>query len=230
MQGQRVLIVEDQDQVVSFITPYLKDIGLVVHHAPTISQAREVMNGEHHGVIILDWMLPDGDGAQFCKDLRLRGNMTPVIMLTARDEDDDKITGLDSGADDYMTKPFNPEELVARVRALLRRAQRKSMAAKQLKVKDIVLDGEKRIVTKDGVELQFAPKEFDLLWELMEADGRVLSRKELLERVWLYTYIGDTRTVDVHVRGIRRKLNDEELITTSWGKGYRVNEPVTRVE
>jgi two-component system alkaline phosphatase synthesis response regulator PhoP len=148
----------------------------------------------------------------------------PILMLTARDEDVDKIIGLEVGADDYMTKPFNPRELVARVKSILRRSapERKEPESAVLKHGDLVIDAGRREVKVGDEEIQLAPKEFDLLWELLDHRGLVLTRDQLLERVWGYTFAGDTRTVDVHVRQLRRKLGEASPVVTVWGVGYKV--------
>jgi DNA-binding response OmpR family regulator len=169
-------------------------------------------------------MLPDIDGVEVCKRIRETRDM-PVLMLTARDEDVDKIIGLEVGADDYMTKPFNPRELVARVRAILRRAapDRTKRESAVIQHGDLVIDAGRREARVGDEEIQLAPKEFDLLWELLDHRGLVLTRDQLLERVWGYTFAGDTRTVDVHVRQLRRKLGDASPIVTVWGVGYKVS-------
>jgi two-component system alkaline phosphatase synthesis response regulator PhoP len=145
-------------------------------------------------------------------------------MLTARDEDVDKIIGLEVGADDYLTKPFNPRELVARVKSILRRAglDRKRPESREIRHGELLVNSGSREARVGDEEIQLAPKEFDLLWELLEHRGLVLTRDQLLERVWGYTFAGDTRTVDVHVRQIRRKLGDASPIVTVWGVGYKV--------
>jgi DNA-binding response OmpR family regulator len=166
-------------------------------------------------------MLPDLDGMEVCRRLR-ETSATPVLMLTARDDDLDKIAGLEVGADDYLTKPFNPRELVARVRAILRRSsERARPEAGVLSHGDLVLDAGRRECRVGETEIRLAPKEFDLLWELLDHRGFVLTRDQLLERVWGYTFAGDTRTVDVHVRQLRRKLGDASPIVTVWGIGYK---------
>jgi two-component system, OmpR family, alkaline phosphatase synthesis response regulator PhoP len=146
-------------------------------------------------------------------------------MLTARDEDVDKIIGLEVGADDYLTKPFNPRELVARVKSILRRAapERRERESETIEHGDLRIDAGRREVKVGDEEIQLAPKEFDLLWELLDHRGLVLTRDQLLERVWGYTFAGDTRTVDVHVRQLRRKLGDASPIVTVWGVGYKVS-------
>jgi two-component system, OmpR family, alkaline phosphatase synthesis response regulator PhoP len=148
----------------------------------------------------------------------------PILMLTARDEDVDKIIGLEVGADDYLTKPFNPRELVARIRSILRRAapERRERESETIQHGDLHVDAGRREVHVGDEEIQLAPKEFDLLWELLDHRGLVLTRDQLLERVWGYTFAGDTRTVDVHVRQLRRKLGDASPIVTVWGVGYKV--------
>jgi DNA-binding response OmpR family regulator len=182
-------------------------------------------------LIVLDLNLPDIDGIEVCRRIRKTGDV-PIIMLTARDEDVDKIIGLEVGADDYLTKPFNPRELVARVKSVLRRAttDRKELETAVLIHGDLVVDAGRREVRVKDEEVQLAPKEFDLLWELLDHKGLVLTRDQLLERVWGYTFAGDTRTVDVHVRQLRRKLGDASPIVTVWGVGYKVSparEPAT---
>src|SRR5262249_47917202 len=167
--------------------------------------------------------LPDIDGIEVCRRIR-KSSDVPILMLTARDEDVDKIIGLEVGADDYLTKPFNPRELVARVKSILRRAapERRQVESKQLRHGRLLIDAGRREVRVGEEEIQLAPKEFDLLWELLDHRGLVLTRDQLLERVWGYTFAGDTRTVDVHVRQLRRKLGDASPIVTVWGVGYKV--------
>jgi DNA-binding response OmpR family regulator len=175
-------------------------------------------------LVVLDLMLPDIDGIEVCKRLR-QGSDVPILMLTARDEDVDKIIGLEVGADDYLTKPFNPRELVARIKSILRRSspERRELQTEVIVHGDLRVDAGRREATVNGVEVQLAPKEFDLLWELLDHRGLVLTRDQLLERVWGYTFAGDTRTVDVHVRQLRRKLGDASPIVTVWGVGYKVS-------
>jgi DNA-binding response OmpR family regulator len=169
-------------------------------------------------------MLPDMDGIEVCRRIRRRSDV-PILMLTARDEDVDKIIGLEVGADDYLTKPFNPRELVARVKSILRRStpDRREIASATLTHGDLNIDAGRREVKVGDEEIKLAPKEFDLLWELLDHRGLVLTRDQLLERVWGYTFAGDTRTVDVHVRQLRRKLGEASPIVTVWGVGYKVS-------
>ena len=179
---------------------------------------------ERPALVVLDLMLPDIDGIEVCKRIRQNSDL-PILMLTARDEDIDKIIGLEVGADDYLTKPFNPRELVARIRSILRRATaaRHEHETEILVHGDLSVDAGRHEVHVGDEEIQLAPKEFDLLWELLDHRGLVLTRDQLLERVWGYTFAGDTRTVDVHVRQLRRKLGDASPIVTVWGVGYKVS-------
>ncbi len=220
--GQTVLVVEDEAAIASFVAMYLKNAGYGVKVAATGGDALEQLSSDPPALIVLDLMLPDIDGVEICRRIRQDSDL-PILMLTARDEDVDKIIGLEVGADDYLTKPFNPRELVARVRSVLRRSapENRRAESKQIRHGDLVVDAGSREVHVGDEEVQLAPKEFDLLWELLDHRGLVLTRDQLLERVWGYTFAGDTRTVDVHVRQIRRKLGDASPITTVWGVGYK---------
>jgi DNA-binding response OmpR family regulator len=218
-----VLVVEDEASIASFVSLYLKNAGYDVKAVGTGTDALAQVEAQQPALIVLDLMLPDIDGIEVCRRIRQRRDV-PILMLTARDEDVDKIIGLEVGADDYLTKPFNPRELVARVKSILRRAappQRPPESA-QIRHGDLLVDSGRREVHVDGEEIQLAPKEFDLLWELLDHRGLVLTRDQLLERVWGYTFAGDTRTVDVHVRQLRRKLGEASPIVTVWGVGYKV--------
>jgi len=220
---QTVLVVEDEASIASFVSLYLKNAGYTVRTASTGTEALSQLQGGDVALTVLDLMLPDIDGIEVCRRIRKTSDM-PILMLTARDEDVDKIIGLEVGADDYMTKPFNPRELVARVKSILRRAapERRERESAQLRHGDLNVDAGRREVKVGDDEVQLAPKEFDLLWELLDHKGLVLTRDQLLERVWGYTFAGDTRTVDVHVRQLRRKLGDASPIVTVWGVGYKV--------
>jgi DNA-binding response OmpR family regulator len=221
---QTVLVVEDEASIASFVAAYLKNAGFNVRTTASGTEALKLVESEKPALVVLDLMLPDLDGVEVCKRIRQHGDL-PVLMLTARDEDVDKIIGLEVGADDYMTKPFNPRELVARVRAILRRAttSRDRPESAVIEHGDLRIDAGRREAKVGAEEIQLAPKEFDLLWELLDHRGLVLTRDQLLERVWGYTFAGDTRTVDVHVRQLRRKLGDASPIVTVWGVGYKVS-------
>jgi DNA-binding response OmpR family regulator len=222
-QNHSILVVEDEASIASFVAMYLKRAGFIVRVAGTGEGALEAAAADAPSLIVLDLMLPDLDGIEVCRRVRQRSDV-PILMLTARDDDIDKIIGLEVGADDYLTKPFNPGELVARVKSILRRAnpERRELESATLEHGDLRIDAGSREVTVGDEEIQLAPKEFDLLWELVDHRGLVLSRDQLLERVWGYTFAGDTRTVDVHVRQLRRKLGDASPIVTVWGVGYKV--------
>jgi DNA-binding response OmpR family regulator len=223
IKSQAILVVEDETSIASFVAMYLKNAGFTVHVAGTGADALATAAADPPALIVLDLMLPDLDGIDVCRRIRQRSDI-PILMLTARDDDIDKIIGLEVGADDYLTKPFNPRELVARVKSILRRAtpERREFESASLEHGALRIDSGRREVTVDGEEIQLAPKEFDLLWELLDHRGLVLTRDQLLERVWGYTFAGDTRTVDVHVRQLRRKLGDASPIVTVWGVGYKV--------
>jgi DNA-binding response OmpR family regulator len=219
-----ILVVEDESSIASFVALYLKNAGYGVKTAATGGEALTQVEAEKPALIVLDLMLPDIDGIEVCKQIRQSSDV-PILMLTARDEDVDKIIGLEVGADDYLTKPFNPRELVARIRSVLRRAtpERHARESEVIQHGDLKVDAGRHEVHVGEEEIQLAPKEFDLLWELLDHRGLVLTRDQLLERVWGYTFAGDTRTVDVHVRQLRRKLGDASPIVTVWGVGYKVS-------
>jgi DNA-binding response OmpR family regulator len=222
--AQTILVVEDEASIASFVSLYLKNAGYEVRAVTTGSAALTQVATDPPALILLDLMLPDLDGIEICRRVRKTSDV-PILMLTARDEDVDKIIGLEVGADDYLSKPFNPRELVARVKSVLRRSsteRRRDVEEQELRHGDLVINAGRREVKVGEEEIQLAPKEFDLLWELLDHRGLVLTRDQLLERVWGYTFAGDTRTVDVHVRQLRRKLGDASPIVTVWGVGYKV--------
>jgi DNA-binding response OmpR family regulator len=222
--AQTILVVEDEASIASFVSLYLKNAGYEVRAVTTGSAALTQVATDPPALILLDLMLPDLDGIEICRRVRKTSDV-PILMLTARDEDVDKIIGLEVGADDYLTKPFNPRELVARVKSVLRRSsteRRRDVEEQELRHGDLVINAGRREVKVGEEEIQLAPKEFDLLWELLDHRGLVLTRDQLLERVWGYTFAGDTRTVDVHVGQLRRKLGDACPIVTVWGVGYKV--------
>jgi len=222
--SESILIVEDETSIASFVALYLKNAGYSVRTVTKGADALDQVSSDPPSLTILDLMLPDIDGIEVCRRIRKTSDV-PILMLTARDEDVDKIIGLEVGADDYMTKPFNPRELVARVKSILRRStpERRQAESAVIRHGDLSIDAGRREVRVGEEEIQLAPKEFDLLWELLDHRGLVLTRDQLLERVWGYTFAGDTRTVDVHVRQLRRKLGDASPIVTVWGVGYKVS-------
>ena len=222
--AERILIVEDEVHIATPTKTYLERDGFVVTHVLTGEEGLRVMEDDPPNLVLLDLNLPGIDGLEVCRRIRATSQV-PIIMLTARDDDIDKIVGLEVGADDYVTKPFNVRELVARVKAILRRAPATVQPiGGSLSHGIITIDRGRHEVKLGGEEVQLAPKEFDLLWTLLEERGHVLTRDQLLERVWGYTFAGDTRTVDVHVRQLRRKLGDACPIVTVWGVGYKVGD------
>ena len=218
-----VLLVEDEENLASLVRAYLEQEGYRVVWAGSGADALHTLATEPVRLVVLDLNLPDLDGLDVCKQIRSRSSV-PVVMLTARDEEADRLAGLDAGADDYIGKPFSPRELVARMKAVLRRTAPEADDS-MLVLGDVVLRRNAREVGVAGEPVELRPKEFDLLAYLMENRGAVLSRDLLLERVWGYDYAGGTRTVDVHVAQLRRKLGRPDLIRTIRGAGYKAVQP-----
>ncbi|HEV3140073.1 MAG TPA: response regulator transcription factor, partial [Vicinamibacterales bacterium] len=205
----RVLVVEDDPDIAELVVRYLDKAGFSTEREASGREALRRIAAKAPDVLVLDLMLPHVDGLEICRRLRAdeKTAVIPIIMLTARGDETERIVGLEIGADDYLAKPFSPNELVARVRALVRRAQRgKESPAKKLAYSNIVVDAERHVVSSNGREVTLTAKEFLLLHYLLEHRGRVLSRDTLLTDVWGYRYTGGTRTVDVHVRRLREKL------------------------
>ncbi len=222
---QSVLVVEDEASIASFVSLYLKNAGYAVRTASTGGEALTEVAADQPALIVLDLNLPDIDGIEVCRRLRKNADV-PILMLTARDEDVDKIIGLEVGADDYLTKPFHPQELVARAKALLRRARTEPDQPKLVRAGKLEVDIERHEVRYGPERVQLRPKEFDLLALLARYPGRVFQRSELLDLVWGYDFPGYTRTVDVHVQQVREKLAAAKVtdptIQTVWGVGYRL--------
>jgi two-component system alkaline phosphatase synthesis response regulator PhoP/two-component system response regulator ResD len=217
-----ILVVDDEKNIVQLARLYLGNEGFRVEEAYDGKQALEKARAVNPDLIVLDIMMPEMDGLSVCKELRKTSNV-PVIVLTARDDDVDKIVGLEIGADDYMTKPFNPRELVARVKAVLRRSQGAIAAEAPLEVGDIRLDPARREVSVGGKPITLRAKEFDLLAAFMRYEGVVLDRERLLSLVWGQDFYGDTRTIDVHVAWLREKLSGASArVQTVWGVGYKL--------
>jgi len=222
----KILVVDDEKLLVKGIKFNLENEGYSVEVCYDGEAAVSMAQSGGFDLIILDWMMPKKDGLQACQEIRMFSTV-PIIMLTAKSEDSDLLMGFESGADDFVTKPFNILELKARVRALLRRSSISAPTAasdKSLSKGHISIDEEKRSAKKDGVEIVLTMKEFDLILFLMKNPGKVYSRESLLDLVWGYDYLGDTRTVDVHIRRLREKLElnpaQPEYIITKWGVGY----------
>jgi DNA-binding response OmpR family regulator len=221
-----VLLVEDEENLASLVQAYLEREGYSVVAVGSGAEALSALERQPVRLVVLDLSLPDMDGLEVCRQIRARSSV-PVVMLTARDDEVDRLAGLDVGADDYIGKPFSPKELVARMKAVLRRAEphREQREEQLLLLGDVVLWRSAREVTVAGNRVELRMQEFDLLAYLIENRGLVLSREVLLERVWGLQYAGGTRTVDVHVAQLRRKLARPELIQTIRGAGYKAVEP-----
>jgi DNA-binding response OmpR family regulator len=221
---ETILLVDDEPSIISLAQMYLERDGFEVESIGDGLAAIETIARIHPALVVLDVMLPGADGFEVCRRVRGAGNQVPIIMLTARDEDIDKILGLELGADDYLTKPFNPRELVARIRAILRRTDRPAIAnSDAVRFSDLVIDPERREVLLDGVPLSLRTQEFDLLLILVGQPGRVFTREQLLEKAWGFDFFGQTRTVDVHVAQLRKRLSTSAVkIETITGVGYKL--------
>lgn len=223
----KILVVDDERLLVKGIKFNLENEGYEVDAGYDGEAAVEMANNNNYDLIILDLMMPKMDGLQACMRIREKSTV-PVIMLTAKGDDTDKLIGFEYGADDYITKPFNILELKARVRALLRRSSMQQTASPEkdsrLTRGELSLDTERRTAFRDGVEVDLTVKEFDLMEMLMRNPGKVYSRESLLDLIWGFDYQGDIRTVDVHIRRLREKLEKDpanpEYIFTKWGVGY----------
>ncbi|MEN8240383.1 MAG: response regulator transcription factor [Chloroflexota bacterium] len=225
MTGELVLLVDDEPSIVQLAQMYLEKEGFRVESVGDGTQALAAARDFNPALIVLDVMLPGLDGFEVCRQLRAAGDTVLIIMLTARDEDIDKIVGLELGADDYMTKPFNPRELVARVKAMLRRMNRPAQAVEQdaVHLADLAIDPARREVRVNGAVVELRTQEFDLLLVFAEHKGLVLTREKLLDLAWGYEYFGQTRTVDVHVAHLRKKLIESTVqIETVTGVGYKL--------
>jgi DNA-binding response OmpR family regulator len=214
------LVVEDEDAIAGLVRSYLERDGFTVVRVTSGADALAELERRPVRVVVLDVGLPDMDGFDVCR-LARRQSKVPILMLTARDEEPDRITGLEVGADDYVTKPFSPRELCARVKAVLRRSEGWPDAPR-LALADVVVDRDAHVVTVGGGTVELTGKEFDLLAFFLGNRDAVLTRELLLDRVWGLAYPGGTRTVDVHVASLRRKLARPELICTVRGVGYKV--------
>lgn len=223
MTGGTILLVEDEEDIASVVRAYLEREGFRVVWATHGVEGLLALEREEVRLAILDLQLPDADGFDLCRAIRETSRL-PIVILTARDEEVDRITGLELGADDYVPKPFSPRELVARVRAVLRRAEPED-ESHVLTLGDVVLDRQGYTVAVGGAAVQLTAKEFDLLAHLLASPGVVISRERLLDRVWGLSFPGGTRTVDVHVGQLRRKLDRPGLVRTVRGVGYKAVAP-----
>ena len=224
MTSELILLVDDEPSIIQLSRMYFERDGYRVQEINDGEAAIEAVTKHRPALIVLDVMLPKVDGFEVCRRLRSSGDQTPIIMLTARDEDIDKILGLELGADDYLTKPFNPRELLARVKAILRRSDgRKQADDKPVHRGDLTVDPISREARIASRTLDLRTQEFDLLLTLAEQPGRVFSREQLLQQAWGFDFYGQTRTVDVHIAHLRKKLDGSTVkIETVTGVGYKL--------
>ena len=217
----RILVVDDDSNICDLIELYLQKEGYKVFKAYNGSEALKVFKEKQIDLIVLDIMMPELDGYEVLKEIR-KSSQIPVLMLTAKGETFDRVLGLELGADDYMVKPFEPKELIARIRAVLRRYKPQSQN-RVLEFANLKIDADSYIVVFNGKEIEMPPKEFELLYFLASNPNKVFTRDQLLYEVWGYDYPGDSRTVDVHIKRIREKLSEENEwhIKTVWGVGYK---------
>lgn len=230
MAKEKILIIEDEQHIQELLTYNLQQREYKVVNLLDGTRAIETIEREKPDLILLDIMLPGKDGIEICKELKRKRETEniPIIMLTARGEEFDKVLGLEIGADDYITKPFSVKELIARIRAILRRTSKAAYSNTFLQIGDIIIDNEKYEVMKNNKRIELTLKEFELLKLLAENKGKVLTRNFLLDKIWGYEYSGETRTVDVHIRHLRKKLEEDDkepkYIETIRGVGYRITE------
>jgi DNA-binding response OmpR family regulator len=222
MERGTILVVDDEPNIADLVELYLRRDGYRVVKAGNGEDGLRAVEDHRPRLVVLDVGLPDIDGLEMCRRLRATSTM-PVIFLTARDTEVDRVLGLELGADDYVTKPFSPAELVARVKAVLRRAEGGQAAAEIVQVGNVAIDTGRREVRVDGEPVAFTTKEFDLLRFLADRSGRALSRQQILDGVWGYDWFGDVRTVDVHIAQVRKKVDAGVRIATVRGVGYRLD-------
>lgn len=223
MPDDLILLVDDEPSIIQLARLYLEREGFRLLSVGDGQAALEAVNSHRPALIVLDIMLPKLDGFEVCRQLRAEENPVAILMLTARDEDIDKILGLELGADDYLTKPFNPRELVARVKAILRRDKRPDQSERPVSVGDLVIDPVCREVRLENQILDLRTQEFDLLLTLARQPGRVFTRDQLLQQAWGFDFYGQTRTVDVHIAHLRKKMDGSSIeIETVTGVGYKL--------
>ena len=224
MEKTRVLIVDDDPNINQLIKLYLEKEGYETETAERGAAALNLFKKNPPQIVLLDLMLPGMDGWQVCREIR-KISTIPIIMLTAKDETFDKVLGLELGADDYMTKPFDPKELIARIKAVMRRTQTAVAPERELAFPNLVINMSTYLVTYNGKDIEMPPKEIELLYFLAAHPNKVFTRDQLLEQVWGFDYFGDSRTVDVHIKRIREKLPGSEeygwQIKTVWSVGYK---------
>ncbi len=233
MEKTKIMIIEDEVAIADILEYTLNNEGYETTKAHTGGDGLRIMADYKPDMLILDWMLPDQSGLDICKKVTATYNI-PILMITAKSDITDKVLGLEFGADDYMTKPFDPREVIARIRTIMRRVaqvnrqidERMEIEEPVIRFKEIEIVTSERVVKKSGKEIELTPKEYDLLLKLYNNKGKIFTRAELLDFVWGYDYAGDTRTVDTHIQRLRKKLDAGDLITTVFSIGYKFNKQV----
>lgn len=222
----KILVVEDNPSVSSMLELFFSKEGIIGDFAADGLEGYRKYKAGEHDLLILDWMLPGMDGIALCRKIREEGSAVPIIMLTAKDSESDQVIGFEMGADDYVTKPFSPLTLMARIKAVTRRVQKPEPVSDVIQTVHFTVNKETRAILKDGQEIDsLTPKEFDLLVFFLQHPKQVFSREQLLEQVWGYQFYGDERTVDVHIKRLRKKINEgDKLFHTVWGVGYKFEE------
>lgn len=226
---QKILVVDDEPNIVELVQFHLQKEGYKVITGNDGLEAISAIRNQQPDLVVLDVMLPKLDGFEVCKQLRLEQNNIPVIMLTAKDDEISRVLGLEIGADDYITKPFSPRELIARIKTIFRRLKPKENSSSLIVYRKLQIDLNKYQAIIDGKQLTLTAKEFDLLALLARNPGQVFTRDFLLDKLWGYTYYGDTRTVDVHIRRLRQKMTElhlDDYIETVRGVGYKLKEEI----
>jgi two-component system, OmpR family, response regulator len=231
--ARRILVVEDEPHIARLIAMHLEDLGCEVAQAATVAAAQRRL-GQGLDLVVLDLMLPDGDGLDLCRSMREQRDFTPILVVTARSSETDRVVGLELGADDYLTKPFSVRELVARVKAILRRVELAAAreAPERIEVDELAIDLARRQVARGGQPIQLTAREFDLLALFAGTPGRVYTRSQLLDLVWGYGCSSYEHTVSSHINRLRAKIEPDpaqpRYVQTVWGVGYRLRDPEQR--
>lgn len=235
INNKSILIVEDDREISNLLTIHLKDQGFNITKTLNGNQALKMAQAKEHDMILLDIMLPGLDGMEICRELRKQNINTPILMLTSRSDEIDKVLGLEMGADDYITKPFSVRELISRIKALFRRMEGYNSTEDQSGIfhyGDLIIDGVNHKVILDGQRIELTPKEFNLLFLMAKHPGRSYSREKLLELVWGYQFSGYEHTVNSHINRLRGKIekniSDPKYILTTWGLGYRFTDQIRK--
>lgn len=224
MSGRRILLVDDESRLREMLKTYIAHEGYEIVEASDGREALELFRNQEFALVVLDVMLPHVDGWTVCREIR-RTSTVPIVMLTARGEEYDRLFGFELGVDDYMVKPFSPKELLARMKAIIRRSEQGSEALERLAIQGFEVEFSSRTVKVDGRELALTPREYDLLSFFVQNQNQVFTREQLLNAVWGYDFAGDSRTVDTHIKTLREQLGIyRRFLVTVWGVGYKFQE------